>query len=760
MTEKEFTERYTRNMTDAQRQAVVTSDGATLLLAVPGSGKTTVLIARLGYMLCVCGISAENILAVTYTRAAAAELKRRFSAMFGEQKTGIPEIRTINGFSAKVIDRYGELYGRENIPCLMSKEGDRKKLIGDIYRQLTGEYADAMTVNDIGAAITYAKNMMLSDEEIALIKADGYDMLKVYKEYCRALESSGRMDYDDQMVTALQMLRNCTELRKEYTNRFRYICVDEAQDTSKIQHEIIRLLAKDSGNVFMVGDEDQSIYAFRGAYPDALADFEQTYKKANVLLMEHNFRSTPEIIRTANDFVSNNRFRREKEMTAVNDSGQPVKVVMCANRAAQFDFICEQAKKTGKQTAVLFRNNDSAVVLVDLLERSNTAYRIRSGERTFFTYRLVSDICNIVRFSKDPSDTESFMQIYYKLGLFITKEIAENACKSSKVNSISVFSALLRQDIQLSGNQEKIVRQIKAQLEQIKEMSATQALNIIRYEMGYGEYMQRNGLDASKFEILLLLARNVGNIYELLDRLGELNAIMTEHIDDENCLFTLSTIHSSKGLEYDCVYIVDVIDGVLPQTTKEQQKDNESIRAYEEERRLFYVAMTRAKKELYLFFCKDKKSEFVAEVNNGLPVRLLEQNDVFRFLYDNEIIGREYTHKIYGKGVVLARCDDDVLIKYKDGTSEIKTLSEMLRDRDRSVKYIKREETDSKAEIIKPPVNITPKCGDSLHHNRFGDGVVKSIDKHGIATVYFESLDDTKRLMLDVCLQKGIISIQ
>ena len=132
MTEKEFIERYTHHMTDAQRQAVVSSDGATLLLAVPGSGKTTVLIARLGYMLCVCGISAENILAVTYTRTAAAELKRRFSAMFGEQKTGNPEIRTINGFSAKVIERYGELYGRENIPCLMSKEGDRKKLIGDI----------------------------------------------------------------------------------------------------------------------------------------------------------------------------------------------------------------------------------------------------------------------------------------------------------------------------------------------------------------------------------------------------------------------------------------------------------------------------------------------------------------------------------------------------------------------------------------------------------------------------------------------------
>ena len=760
MTEKEFIERYAHHMTDAQRQAVVSSDGATLLLAVPGSGKTTVLIARLGYMLCVCGISAENILAVTYTRDAAAELKRRFSAMFGEQKTGNPEIRTINGFSAKVIERYGELYGRENIPCLMSKEGDRKKLIGDIYRQLTGEYADAMTVNDIGAAITYAKNMMLSDEEIALIKADGYNMLEVYKQYCLALKSSGRMDYDDQMVTALQMLKNCTELRDEYTDRFRYICVDEAQDTSKIQHEIIRLLAKDSGNVFMVGDEDQSIYAFRGAYPDALADFEQTYNKANVLLMEHNFRSTPEIIKTANAFVSNNLFRREKAMVAVNDSGQPVKVAVCANRAAQFDYICEQAKKTGKQTAVLFRNNDSAVVLVDLLERSNTAYRIRSGERAFFTYRLVTDICNIIHFSKDTTDTESFMQIYYKLGLYINKEIAESACKSSKVNNISVFSALLGQDIQLGGNQEKIVKQLKAQSEQLTEMSAVQALNTIRYEMGYGEYMQRNGLDASKFEILLLLAKNVAGIYELLDRLDELNTIMTKHKDDANCLFTLSTIHSSKGLEYDCVYIADVFDGVLPQTTKEQQKDNESIRAYEEERRLFYVAMTRAKKELCLFFCKDKKSEFVAEVNNELPVESVDEKDVFRFLFDNEIIGREYTDKIYGKGVIQARCGDDALIKYKDGTSELKTLAEMLRDRDRSVKYIKRGKTDSKAQSGKPPVNITLKCGDRLHHNRFGDGVIKSIDKHGIATVYFESLEDTKRLMLDVCLKQGIISIQ
>ena len=760
MTEKEFTDRFTQHMTDAQKQAVHTTDGAVLLLAVPGSGKTTVLITRLGYLLCVCGVNAEDILTVTYTRAAAAELRQRFSAMFGEQCAGIPEIRTINGFSAKVIDRYGELYGRENIPRLMSKEGDRKMLISDIYRRLTGEYADAMTVNDIGAALTYAKNMMLSDEEIALIKADGYDMLKVYKEYCLALKTSGRMDYDDQMVTALDILKNCEKLRMEYTGRFRYICVDEAQDTSKIQHEIIKLLAEESENVFMVGDEDQSIYAFRGAYPDALADFEQTYKKAKVLFMEHNFRSTPEIIRTANAFVTNNRFRRDKTMTAVNDTGLPVRIITSASRGAQFDFICEQAKKNRKQTAVLFRNNDSAVVLVDLFERNNTAYRIKSGERTFFSYRLVSDICNIIRFVKNPSDTESFMQIYYKLGLFITKEIAVNACKSSQVNKISVFSALFGNDIQLSGNQEKTVKQIKAQSEQLINLSAEQALNIIRYEMGYGEYMQRNGIDASKFEILLLLARNVSDIYQLPDRLGELNTIMAEHIDDADCLFTLSTIHSSKGLEYDCVYIADAFDGVLPQTTKEQQKDEESARAYEEERRLFYVAMTRAKKELYLFYCKDKKSEFVMEVNNRLPAQTVDEKDIFRFLYANEIIGREYTHKIYGKGVVQARCDDDALIKYKDGTAEIKTLAEMLRDRDRSVKYFKREENDRKADIKKSLVTVTLKCGDKLQHNRFGDGIVKSIDKLGIATVYFESLDDTKRLMLDICLQRGIISIQ
>lgn len=283
MTENEFKQRYISDMSTQQKQAVTTTDGAVLLLAVPGSGKTTVLITRLGYMIYCRGIAPSQILAVTYTRAATFELKKRFSESFGSEYAGSLEIRTINGLSAKITERYGSIYGAENVPRLMSREGDRKRLISDVYKDITGEFADPSAINDIGAMITYAKNMMLTDEQISELDCGGADTLKIYKKYCSELAVRGLMDYDDQMVTALDILTKYPDIADYYQGRFRYICVDEAQDTSRIQHEIIKLLAKNSGNIFMVGDEDQSIYAFRGAYPDALTDFEKTYDNATVL---------------------------------------------------------------------------------------------------------------------------------------------------------------------------------------------------------------------------------------------------------------------------------------------------------------------------------------------------------------------------------------------------------------------------------------------------------------------------------------------
>lgn len=768
MTENEFDKRYTSNMTEQQKKAVKAINGAVLLLAVPGSGKTTVLITRLGYMVCCCKIAPSQILAVTYTRAATHELKNRFVNCFGSQYASGLEIRTINGLSSKIIEKYGSVYGTENIPRLMSNEGDRKRLIGDIYRATTGEFADTSAVNEIGAMITYAKNMMLTDEQIAGLHGEGYDPLRIYKEYNRELSSRSLMDYDDQMVTALDILTKFPDILTFCHERFRYICVDEAQDTSKIQHEIIRLLAQKSGNLFMVGDEDQSIYAFRGAYPDALISFEKTYRNAEILFMEQNFRSTPEIISAANSFVSRNRFRREKTIRAVNASGIPVRTVSCRNRQVQYDFLCGIAKRNDKQTAALFRNNDSAVALVDLLERENIGYRLKGGEKTFFTSKPITDITALISFINDPYDTDSFIQIYYKIGLYITKPAAEAACRLSIKRRIPVTEALLCSDLgtDISENAKKNIRRTAELIKQAQKSSAAETLRIIWCGMQYGDYVQKNGLDEGKYYILRMLARNVKTSAELTARLGELNRIMATHTDDMNSNFTLSTVHSSKGLEYDRVYLLDVIDEVLPCITSDRLSDKEDIKQYEEERRLFYVAVTRARYELYLFSCKGESSEFLTELENNLPIEYTDRNDIFFSLFARDMLGRDYCDSKNGRGVVAAYCADKLYIRYTNGKGELKTLEEMLRDRDKSARYISREELDrlnsggkETKEHIPVPVTVMPEIGSRLYHSRFGEGIIKDIDKLGIGTVLFENSGEVKRIMLKTCIENGIVRI-
>ncbi len=773
MTENEFKQRYISDMSTQQKQAVTTTDGAVLLLAVPGSGKTTVLITRLGYMIYCRGIAPSQILAVTYTRAATFELKKRFSESFGSEYAGSLEIRTINGLSAKITERYGSIYGAENVPRLMSREGDRKRLISDVYKDITGEFADPSAINDIGAMITYAKNMMLTDEQISELDCGGADTLKIYKKYCSELAVRGLMDYDDQMVTALDILTKYPDIADYYHGRFRYICVDEAQDTSRIQHEIIKLLAKNSGNIFMVGDEDQSIYAFRGAYPDALTDFEKTYENATVLFMEQNFRSTPEIIGAANAFVKRNRFRRDKTICAVNEAGMPVRTVHCRGRAAQYDFLCGVAKRNEIQTAALFRNNDSAVALVDMLERGGIGYRLKGGEKTFFTSKPVTDIVSIINFINDPYNVDEFMQIYYKIGLYINKQAAQTACRISTARHIPITDALLGPGepvvgggIDLTDSSRKNIRRIAEYAAQARSAGASETLSIIWRSMQYSDYVHKNGLDAGKYGILRLLARNVSDSRQLISRLYELNEIMATHTDDPDSLFTLSTIHSSKGLEYDCVYLLDVIDNVLPSITSDKLDDKEDIKQYEEERRLFYVAMTRAKKELYLFSCTGESSEFVTEVDGSIPIEYTDSNDIFFSLFARDMLGREYCDRKNGKGFITAYCNDKLYIRYANGRSELKTLEEMLKDRDRTAHYITKEEldklnTDNRAKTDTVPLKrvVMPKEGDKLYHSVFGNGVIRSIDKLGIGTVYFEASGQTKRLMLETCIKNGIITV-
>lgn len=265
MTQEEFSNNFLSHLNKQQREAVQTVDGAVLLLAVPGSGKTTVLVTRLGYMVYCCDIAPSSILTMTYTVAATKEMQQRFSSMFGSGYADALEFRTINGLSAKIIDYYSRNHGKRQPFKLLDNDGELARMVGQIYQEINNEFATESTIKDVRTGITYIKNMMLTKEEIESLDVGVPQMPEIYNQYCTELKRRGLMDYDDQMSYGLTILNSFPAVLEYFQEKYRYICVDESQDTSKIQHAIIRLLAQKYGNIFMVGDEDQVFYCVCGA---------------------------------------------------------------------------------------------------------------------------------------------------------------------------------------------------------------------------------------------------------------------------------------------------------------------------------------------------------------------------------------------------------------------------------------------------------------------------------------------------------------
>ena len=619
MQKDSFIQQYAAGLNPQQLAAVQAVNGPVLLLAVPGSGKTTVLVTRLGYMVLCCHVPPAQILTMTYTVAATHEMRSRFAARFGDELAAEMTFRTINGLSAVILQYYSRTYGRRQ-PELLTNEGDITRLLGNIWQQVNREFATESTLKELRTAITYIKNMALTDAEIEAMDTDLANLPELYRRYQAALKRAGQMDYDDQMVFALQILRAAPPVLGYFQQRYRYFCVDESQDTSKIQHEIIRLLAGRSLNLFMVGDEDQSIYGFRAAYPQALMDFEQVYPGARVLLMEENYRSSEEIVAAANAFVARSRYRRPKTLRATQGTQCPVEIRPITRREEQIQWLFAQAQHGGGETAVLFRNNESALPLVDLCERNGVPYRFKKADLTFFTHKIVLDSVDFLRFAYEPTNGERFLRIYYKLGLALSRQKALTACGASARSGRPILEELINSP-ETSTRMRESLGDIYAAFKRIPQLNAADAVDAVRYSCGYGAYLNQKGMDTGKLAILEILAGQEPHALRLLDRLEELRMLMAAKGSEtsSDVPFILSTIHSSKGLEYDRVVLLDAFDGVLPAKPEICCRTPEDTRQYEEDRRLFYVAMTRAQHKLVLFNCRTMPSAFVQEVIFSLP---------------------------------------------------------------------------------------------------------------------------------------------
>jgi DNA helicase-2/ATP-dependent DNA helicase PcrA len=626
----EFTRKFGLRLNAQQEAAVRSTRGPVLLLAVPGSGKTTVVVARIAYMIYCLGAAPGSILTMTYTVAATEEMRARFADRFGGEYADKLEFCTINALCARVIRHYGSARGRSVFELESSESGaGAAGRVTGIYRQLYGRAPSEGDVREIMTQIAYCKNMQLRGDAIREIKLENGAFSDIYELYCASLVRDRLMDYDDQLRYALAILRKHPDILGAIRGRYRYINVDEAQDTSKIQHSLIALLASGHRNLFMVGDEDQSIYGFRAAYPRALLDFDRQYAPAVTLLMERNYRSTGEIVRRALSIIRQNTDRRDKRMFTTNELGAPVRCTVVSDFELQYHYLSEAAASAvaeSRELAVLYRNNESAIPIIDVLDRTGVPYSGGPPDDSFFTHYIARDIAGIVRFALRPEDFSLFVSIYRTLDLRLrADDIDRLRARHGASREKDVVKALLA-DNRLGGEASSRVALLRDALGDIRGARGSDIVTAVVDMTGYGRYLKARRADSARVSTMKALAALCRNADAFLRRIDELRRMLSqgreagEHgADKSRSGVTLSTIHSSKGLEFDHVIIVDAALGVLPGGKPHAIGGPGGERArsvMEEERRMFYVAVTRARKQLE-FVTYDR--EFGEQTNRGFP---------------------------------------------------------------------------------------------------------------------------------------------
>lgn len=653
----QFFDKYNLHLTTQQQAAVESVHKPTLLLAVPGSGKTTTLVARAGYMIYCLGIDPEKILTITYTVAASKDMKSRFAKFFGSEYKDKVKFQTINSLCLAIINHY-------NSKAFNLLENNTPLII-EIMQQIYGEYPTDSEIKAAQLLITYAKNMMLKDEEISKLNFEKDEPLRLYRTYVNTMRERQLMDFDDQMVYAYMILTKRPDILLHFQEKYPYICVDEAQDTSKIQHEIIRLLANRYKNIFMVGDEDQSIYGFRAAYPAALMEFEKNYPGAQVLLLEENFRSTPQIVSLAGAFIEKNKDRHKKKMFTANKDGAAVERIICS-RQAQYAKLAEIASEENiPETAILYRNNDSAIPIIYTFRNLGIPFRWKQMDLLFFSSPTVLLVKAILQLSLEPRNVDIFQAIYYKLGLMLKKseafEVIEE-CLSDERQTI--FSSLTNLDGVFGTKQDKIWEAANC-IERLKTQNAYVAISEIAKKFNHYS-------DDERFFLLKQIAETDETIEEFLNKLDELQQFIKDGAANRNAKVILSTIHSSKGLEYERVILIDAIEGILPQGENAKGSFPTTI---DEDRRLFYVGATRAKETL--LFLGEKKMPFVNDflkIPKVKPVSIAKPSAKPAATCSKEILekfapGTAVCHSKFGNGTVKSVKDPYIEIRFpKEGT--------------------------------------------------------------------------------------------
>ncbi|MDO9533902.1 MAG: ATP-dependent helicase [Bacillota bacterium] len=672
------------HLTEDQKRAVLHDRGPLLLLAVPGAGKTTVLTVRIAYLILVRGAVPKRILCLTFSRAAANEMRERFGRHFGERIKGQVHFSTIHSFAYKVVR---ELFKQQSVSYLLMEEqtGAQSKsgVLRRLYEKVNLARPNDEQLDDLQNAICYVKNRLCAPGELEDPPAGNFEMLyQAYEEY-KLQHQPQFIDYDDMLSLAYHGLLENPRLLKAYRQQMDYVLTDESQDTSLLQHKLIELIAQPEGNIFVVGDDDQSIFGFRAAEPQYLLDFPKVYAQAQVCRMEENFRSTPQIVAAACRFIRQNKVRFDKEMITRNPDGEVLRIKQFKNVEEQNGFIREELQRNRNfaGVGVLFRNNLSAISFVQELDLGGIPFYLReSGKERFFQHWTLNDLLNYLRFSYNDRNLPVFEKICTKLYVYIGRSQLEGL---EGIRTERSILELLAELPELPDKRRKEYLELKEQFCRLNSLPPLEAIQFIRSTMNYnkviGRICEQLGLAREYPESILGILESIAaqekTLPDFANRLVYLDKLIKNSSKNKNTnAVTLSTIHSAKGLEWEQVYLVDLVEGIIPDRQAVESQGTNPARL-EEERRLFYVGMTRAKRALTLCVPSNYLSKYAAassfvgaiqKILGGKNPTMDKQTPT-----DDFGAGLVVIHNKFGEGVITSEREDSLTVRFRDGKERI-----------------------------------------------------------------------------------------
>lgn len=605
-----------KKMNPRQLEAVLHTEGPLLILAGAGSGKTTVLINRIAYIIDQSLAKPWQILAITFTNKAAGELKERLTAMLGDTG-GDVWAATFHSTCARILRRDGDRIGYSSHFTVYDTD-DSKRLVKDCQKALNID--DKMISHkSILSEISHAKDSMLSPADYQAAAGSDFRLAKigaVYELYQKRLREADAMDFDDLLGNTVELFRQCPDVLEYYQNRFRYIMVDEYQDTNQVQYEFVRLLAEKSKNLCVVGDDDQSIYKFRGATIENIMSFEKSYPNAKVIRLEQNYRSTKNILNAANAVISNNEERKGKTLWTENPEGDKIQIHTSSNEQDEAGFVAttilEQVAKGRKYSdfAVLYRMNSQSNILEKVFVKSGIPYRIIGGHR-FYERREIRDMIAYLSVINNPSDEIRLRRIVNQPKRSIGDKTIATASEIAGALGESLlevlgradeFDSLRRASVKLKAFYDMMQELIDANDDE--SVSLHELYELILEKTGYIEALRGEKEEAeTRIENINELASNLLKFQEENGEEATLSAFLEEvslmtdidNYDETADTVVMMTMHSAKGLEFPVVFLPGFEEGIFPGL--QAIYDPNEI---QEERRLCYVAITRAKESLYL----------------------------------------------------------------------------------------------------------------------------------------------------------------